>query len=59
MNVNFLGELALDPEVRIGGDSGNPVAARDSQPFMELARAMVERIEQVGPQKGPSIEVTE
>ena len=25
MNVHFLGELALDPAVRIGGDSGNPV----------------------------------
>jgi len=26
MNVPFLGELPLDPEVRIGGDSGRPVA---------------------------------
>src|ERR1700720_1596163 len=25
MNVHFLGELALDPAVRVGGDSGNPV----------------------------------
>ena len=59
MNVNFLGELALDPAVRIGGDSGNPVAARDSHAFLELARATVERIEQIGPQKGPSLEVTD
>ena len=59
MYVNFLGELALDPAVRIGGDSGNPVAARDSQAFLELARATVARIEQIGPQKGPSLEVTD
>jgi len=26
MGVNFLGELPLDPEIRIGGDSGNPIA---------------------------------
>src|SRR5215212_7944924 len=28
MGVNFLGEIALDPEVRIGGDTGRPVATR-------------------------------
>ena len=47
MNIPFLGELALDPEVRIGGDSGKPVSIRDSKdthaaPF----RALAERIEQ-------------
>jgi len=43
MKVAFLGELALQPEVRIGGDTGHPVAARDANdphaaPFLELAR---------------------
>src|SRR6202030_3416623 len=28
MNVPFLGELALDPDFRIGGDTGSPVASR-------------------------------
>src|SRR5580692_11783094 len=28
MSVHFLGELALDPDVRIGGDSGKPVTIR-------------------------------
>ncbi len=41
MGVPFLGELALDPEVRVGGDSGNPVTARENDPhaapFLELA----------------------
>lgn len=47
MKIAFLGELALDPEVRIGGDSGKPVSIRDPKdphaaPFLALA----ERIEQ-------------
>ncbi len=47
MGVPFLGELALDPEVRIGGDSGNPVAARESGdshavPFLDLAARLEE-----------------
>jgi ATP-binding protein involved in chromosome partitioning len=41
MNVPFLGELALDPRVRIGGDSGTPVSTEEgphSAPFLDLAR---------------------
>lgn len=42
MSVPFLGELALDPEVREGGDSGKPVTLRETDdphaaPFFELA----------------------
>src|SRR5690349_11146884 len=38
MNVHFLGELPLDPGVRIGGDSGQPVALADAPDFATLAR---------------------
>src|SRR5512144_556813 len=43
MNIPFLGELALDPDVRIGGDSGSPVTTRAGEdkhntPFLELAK---------------------
>lgn len=43
MNVPFLGELALNPDVRIGGDSGAPVTTREdgdasAEPFRDLAR---------------------
>src|SRR3954469_17829094 len=31
MQVHFLGELPLDPEVRIGGDSGLPIVQRKGQ----------------------------
>jgi len=64
MGVNFLGEIALDPEVRIGGDTGQPVAMRDaSDPraaaFLELARNMVARLAAIGPQTGPKIDITD
>src|ERR1700681_3110581 len=37
MNVPFLGELPLDPGVRIGGDSGKPVSLNDAADFAALA----------------------
>ena len=47
MRVHFLGELPLDPQVRIGGDTGRPVALRDGDPhaqsFRELAKNTIER----------------
>ncbi len=60
MNVHFLGELPLDPEIRLGGDTGNPVALRDSNDpnaaaFHELARKVVARIQETGRPAGPSI----
>jgi ATP-binding protein involved in chromosome partitioning len=51
MNVPFLGELALDPDVRIGGDTGAPVTIKGAgdphaAPFIELAQKVEERIQQ-------------
>jgi ATP-binding protein involved in chromosome partitioning len=62
MGVNFLGELPLDPEIRVGGDSGSAVAWRgDSDPhaasFYEMARRAVARLEESGGPKGPSISI--
>jgi ATP-binding protein involved in chromosome partitioning len=46
MNVPFLGELAMDPEVRIGGDTGRPVATRErSDPHAAPFFALAERVE--------------
>jgi ATP-binding protein involved in chromosome partitioning len=49
MGVVFLGELPLDPVVRIGGDTGRPVAMRGESDeraagFFELAKRTVERV---------------
>ncbi|MCL4784072.1 MAG: ATP-binding protein [Bryobacterales bacterium] len=64
MNVPFLGEVPLDPEIRKGGDSGRPVGIygdSDSRaiPFMKIARIAVERMEEVGEIKGPSFSIGE
>ena len=57
MKIPFLGELALDPEVRIGGDSGHPVTTRAEEdthttPFLELAKRVDQAcagLKQTGP----------
>jgi len=62
MNVPFLGEIALDPQVRVGGDSGMPVSAHigDSDPhgapFLALARILDERSGELR-SGGPSISI--
>jgi len=59
MGVYFLGELPLDPKVRIGGDSGFPVAlsAGDGEAFLALARSTVARAGEAASESGPEIEI--
>jgi ATP-binding protein involved in chromosome partitioning len=62
MQIPFLGELPLDPEVRIGGDSGQPAANRGERNaagkgFFDLARLVVEKVEAVGQPAGPSFAI--
>lgn len=62
MKVAFLGELAMVPEIRKGGDSGRPVALLGdenemSRPFMDLARTVSERVNEIGRGSGPSISI--
>jgi ATP-binding protein involved in chromosome partitioning len=64
MKVHFLGALPLDPAVRQGGDTGRPAATRDAgdpggDAFRELARRLEERVREIGPPTGPSIEISE
>src|SRR5579872_5168900 len=61
MGVPFLGELALDPQVRIGGDSGAPVTTRGdgdkhAAPFIDLAKRVEQACAAV-PATGPKITV--
>jgi ATP-binding protein involved in chromosome partitioning len=63
MAVPFLGELPLDPAIRIGGDTGRPVALLgDGDPhgaaFRRLALSVVEALQQTG-SKGPTISISE
>jgi hypothetical protein len=60
MKIHFLGELPLDPNVRVGGDTGSPVALKNSgHGFRELAQALISRVAEVAQQSGPKIEVTD
>jgi ATP-binding protein involved in chromosome partitioning len=61
MNVPFLGELALDPQVRIGGDSGSPVSTKapgdaHADPFHALAKRVEDRCREAQ-SSGPSITI--
>src|ERR1700728_933150 len=60
MGVPFLGELPLDPAVRIGGDSGKPITLGDAgAPFVAVAREVQRRAAEESGKKGPSIHIEE
>lgn len=64
MDVHFLAELALDPEVRVGGDAGRPVALRDGDDshaagYIRMAQETIERLAQAGAAKAPTMEISE
>ncbi|MDZ4802537.1 MAG: Mrp/NBP35 family ATP-binding protein [Bryobacteraceae bacterium] len=63
MEVPFLGELVLEPQIRIGGDSGRPVALlgeSDSRAagFFAIARGIAAKLE-AGTGKGPTITISD
>jgi ATP-binding protein involved in chromosome partitioning len=62
LDVNYLGELPLDPAIRIGGDTGSAVAWRGSgdlhaEVFYEIARRTLARVAETGGPKGPSMTI--
>jgi ATP-binding protein involved in chromosome partitioning len=61
MGVHFLGELPLDPAIRIGGDTGEPIVRGKGkgEAFVELARNTVARVEEVGQETGPTMEISD
>jgi ATP-binding protein involved in chromosome partitioning len=62
MSVPYLGELPLDPKIRIGGDTGKPVAldpAGRGAAFIELAERVVARLVARGVGKTPTLTVSD
>jgi ATP-binding protein involved in chromosome partitioning len=62
MHVHFLGELPLDPAVRIGGDTGKPIALPEagsprSNDFLALATEIQQRALEAASRKGPTIKI--
>jgi ATP-binding protein involved in chromosome partitioning len=62
MHIHFLGEVPLDPDVRVGGDSGKPVTVRDADDphaavFIRMAERLVERAAEASGAHGPAITI--
>jgi ATP-binding protein involved in chromosome partitioning len=62
MGVPFLGELPLEPQIRIGGDSGRPIAIfgedhPQASSFYDMARAVIERTQVAAAKTGPSMTI--
>ena len=62
-SVPVLGEIEIDPRIRIGGDSGKPVAgggesAPGAKSIYAMARAVAARLEKVGAAAaGPTVQI--
>jgi ATP-binding protein involved in chromosome partitioning len=64
MGVNFLGVLPLSPQVRIGGDTGHPVATfgpedARAKDFFEIAKKIAERADEASRVPGPTMTVSD
>jgi ATP-binding protein involved in chromosome partitioning len=51
-DVPFLGEIPIDPEIRIGGDTGKPISishpeSPSSRAFLEIAERVLQQIEKL------------
>jgi len=57
MNVYFLGELPLDPAVRIGGDSGQPIGLKPAPDFEAIVRQVERRAAEESVKKGPTVQI--
>ena len=65
MSIHFLGALPLDPHVRIGGDTGHPVATAGQEDkcggiYYELAKVVMARAKEASDNNvGPTMTVTD
>src|SRR5271169_5257901 len=61
--VPVLGEIEIDPRIRVGGDTGKPVASlgedgAGAKSLFALAHAVVKRVDEVRPMSGgPSVQI--
>jgi ATP-binding protein involved in chromosome partitioning len=61
--VPVLGEIEIDPRIRVGGDTGKPVAAQGedaagAKSLYHLARAVTNRLEEIaGSSAGPTVQI--
>src|SRR5581483_11201560 len=61
--VPLLGEIEIDPQIRLGGDTGKPVAslgenAPGARSVYAMARAVAARVSEMGDSAAPNIEIS-
>jgi ATP-binding protein involved in chromosome partitioning len=61
--LEFLGSLDLNPAIRVGGDTGQPVAAAGpedalAKPFFEVARRVAERAQEIAAASEQVLEIS-
>jgi ATP-binding protein involved in chromosome partitioning len=64
MGVNFLGALPLDPHVRIGGDTGKPIATfgpddKRAKAYYDIAEMVMKLAEQASSVPGPTLTISD
>src|SRR5580704_803295 len=64
MDVDFLGALPLDPHVRIGGDTGRPIATfgpddKRAKGYYELAELVMKHARQAASVPGPTMTISD
>ncbi len=64
MGVNFLGALPLDPHVRIGGDTGHPIATfgpddKRAKGYYEIAELVMQKAREAANIPGPTMTVSD
>jgi ATP-binding protein involved in chromosome partitioning len=64
MDVYFLGALPLDPHVRIGGDTGQPIATfgpedKRAKGYYDIAELIVSRAREASSIPGPTITIAD
>jgi len=64
MSINFLGALPLEPKVRIGGDTGHPVATAGPEDkyggiYYDLAKVVMEKAREAASRSGPTMTVSD
>ena len=57
MGLHFMGELPLDPRVRVGGDTGKPVSVGGSAEFETIARDLIVCVDQERARRKTTISV--
>ena len=57
MGLHFMGELPLDPRVRVGGDTGKPVSVGGSAEFETIARDLIVCVDQERAKRKTTISV--